>query len=291
MRFHARRQRFRAILAGPACIRPASVYDPLSARMAETLGFPMMMLAGSTASLVLLGAPDLVLVTMDEFAGLAARICRAGELPLLVDADHGFGGALHAARTVEALEAAGVAGLTLEDTELPPAYGSAGPRLIGHAEAQGKIAAAVAARRDPDLVVVGRTSALTVTGTEDCVARLKLFAAAGADALFLPAIASIEQLEAVSAATGLPLIAGALGPGLDDPVLLERHRLRVCLQGHLPLQASIAAAHSALSALRDGVPPASRGAAALPDEVLARLTRRDDYARMARDYMGQPEKK
>ena len=123
MRWTERRRRFREILEGDGCVFPASVHDPLSARIAEDLGFEMGMFAGSTASLVVLGAPDVLLVTLTEFAEQAYRICRAGNLPVLVDADHGYGNALNVRRTVEELENAGVAGLTIEDTLLPTPYG------------------------------------------------------------------------------------------------------------------------------------------------------------------------
>ena len=121
-----RRERFRAVLDGTSCIYPASVFDPVSARIADDLGFEIGMFAGSVASLVVLGAPDLTLITLTEFAGQARRICRAGNLPLLVDADHGYGNALNVMRTVEELETAGVAGLTIEDTALPQAFGAGG---------------------------------------------------------------------------------------------------------------------------------------------------------------------
>src|ERR1700750_99388 len=108
-----RRDRLRAIVAGARCIHPGSVHDPISARIAEDLGFEVGMFAGSVASLAVLGAPDLIVLTLSEFAGQAYRINRAGNLALLVDADHGYGNALNAKRTVEELETAGVAALSL----------------------------------------------------------------------------------------------------------------------------------------------------------------------------------
>src|ERR1700739_4616626 len=118
-----RRRRFRAILKGDRCYPPASVFDPLSARIAEDLGFEIGMFAGSTASLTVLGAPDLIVLSLSEVAGQAYRLNRAGGLPLLVDADHGYGNALNVKRTVEELETAGVAGLSIEDTLLPAPFG------------------------------------------------------------------------------------------------------------------------------------------------------------------------
>src|SRR5579872_3839728 len=127
-----RRDRLRAIIAGPRCIYPGSVYDAISARLAEDLGFEAGIFAGSIASLAVLGAPDIIVLTLTEFAQQAYRINRAGKLPLLVDADHGYGNALNVKRTIEELETAGVAALTIEDTVLPRAFGASGARSEEH---------------------------------------------------------------------------------------------------------------------------------------------------------------
>ena len=169
MHWTDRRQRFRAVLAGDQCIHPGSVFDPISARIAEELGFEVGMFAGSIASFTVLGAPDLIVLTLTEFAQQAYRINRAGKLPLLVDADHGYGNALNVMRTVQELETAGVAAMCIEDTLLPKAYGEKKPSLISLEEGVGKMRAAVAAREDPSFVIVGRTSAAAITGTEDVV--------------------------------------------------------------------------------------------------------------------------
>src|SRR5712671_6513326 len=184
-RWSKRRKQFRAILEADACVHPASVHDPISARIAVDLGFETGMFAGSVASLTVLGAPDLIVLTLSEFAGQAYRINRAGGLPLMVDADHGYGNALNAKRTVEELETAGVAGITIEDTLLPTPYGATETKLIPIQEGVGKMKAALAGRQDPRLVVVGRTSALGITGLADTIARLKAYEEAGADMLFM----------------------------------------------------------------------------------------------------------
>src|ERR1700742_3332150 len=143
------RARYRAILSGTRCINPGSVFDPISARIAQDVGFEAMMLAGSVASFTVLGAPDVVTLTLTEFAQQALRINRAGRLPLLVDADHGYGNALSVKRTVEELETAGVSALTIEDTLRPPPFGAGEPQLIPVAEGVGKMRAALAGRQDP----------------------------------------------------------------------------------------------------------------------------------------------
>src|SRR5436189_1581507 len=156
-----RRRRYRQVLEGNVCMHPASVFDAMSARMAESLGFEVGMFAGSIASATVLGAPDLVVLTLTEFAEQIRRITRGSDLPLLVDADHGYGNALNVMRTVEELENAGVAALSIEDTALPRGYGpSNAAQLISIEEGVGKMRAALQGRRDPSLAIAGRTSAV-----------------------------------------------------------------------------------------------------------------------------------
>ena len=280
-----RRERYRAVLEGESCIHPGSVYDPISARIAEDLGFEVGMFAGSIASMTVLGAPDLIVMSLTEFAGQAYRICRSGELALMVDADHGYGNALNAMRTVEELEAAGIAALTIEDTELPAPFASEGPRLLTLDEGVGKMKAALAARRDPRLVIVGRTSAATIAGMDDAMRRIRAYEAAGVDAVFLTGIRTRAQVETIAAAVGVPVILGAAGPEIEDLDYLARHGVRICLQGHQPFMAAVEAVHATLKALREGTPPADlKGVAS--SELIRRVTRHDDYRRWMKDYLG-----
>ena len=286
MRWTERRERFRAILGGASCMHPASVFDPLSARIAEDLGFELGMFAGSVASLAVLGAPDLTLITLTEFAEQAHRICRAGELPLLVDADHGYGNALNVMRTVEELETAGVAALTIEDTALPQAYGAGGAiKLLSLEEGTGKMKAALAARRDPRLAVVGRTSALAVTGLADALARAQAYTAAGVDAMFFLGVRTREQLEAIRAACGIPIVLGGVSAELNDRGYLGAMGVRICLQGHQPFMAAVAAVQATMKALREGV-PASGLAHIAPAPVMQQLTRDADYAGWTERFLG-----
>ena len=183
MNLTERRERYRAVLAGDQCVHPASVFDPISARIAEDLGFEVGMLAGSIASFTVLGAPDIIVLTLTEFAQQIHRICRASTLSLMVDADHGYGNALNVKRTVEELESAGVSALTIEDTVLPRQFGTGETALISIEEGVGKMKAALSGRQDPSLVVAGRSSALSVTGVEDAIRRTKASEAAGVDAV------------------------------------------------------------------------------------------------------------
>ena len=281
-----RRQRFRAILAGHACVHPGSVHDAISARIAQDLGFELGMFAGSVASLAVLGAPDIVVLTLTEFAEQARRIGRgAPALPLLVDADHGYGNALNAARTVQELETAGVAALTIEDTVLPTPYGTDKPTLLPLEEGRGKVAAALAARDDPSLVVVARTSAVGITGIDDAVARARAYAALGPDALFFTGVTKAAELEALGAATALPVILGGIPTALNDREALAAHRVRVSLQGHQPFAAAVQALHDTLKALRDGTPPADLAGVA-PAALMNRVTRADEYEAERKRFLG-----
>jgi len=284
-RWSARRTRFRGILAGSACVHPASVHDAVSARIAADLGFETGMFAGSVASLAVLGAPDLIVLTLSEFADQAYRIGRAAELPLLVDADHGYGNALNVMRTVEELENAGVAALSIEDTALPRGYGASdAAQLISIEEGVGKMKAALAGRRDPGLVIAGRTSAVGVTGVEDTIRRAKAYAAAGVDAMFLVGVKTREQLEAIAPELRIPIILGG-GATLGDRAYLAGKGVRVSLQGHQPFQAAVLAIHATMKALREGTAPADlKGLAS--KELMAKATRAADYAGWTRDFLG-----
>ena len=283
--FTERRRRMRELLSGTACLLPASVHDAVSARIAQDLGYETLMLAGSVASLAVLGAPDLILLTLTELAEQVRRICRASDVPLLVDADHGYGNALNAMRTVEELENAGACALSIEDTVLPRPFGDGAVRLASIEEGVGKMRAALAGRKDPALAIAGRTSALAVTGSGDAVARAQAYAAAGVDAIFLVGATSRAQVEAVSAAVRLPLILGGASGELGDPAWLAAHRVRIRIPPHLPFQAAVQALHATLAALRAGTP-----AGQLPDlpgaGAMQRVTRATDYARWTDELLG-----
>ena len=280
-----RRQRFRAILDGGRCVHPASVFDAVSARIAEDLGFEIGMFAGSVASLAVLGAPDLIVLTLSEFAGQTYRICRAGNLALLVDADHGYGNALNVMRTVEELETAGVSALSIEDTALPAGFGAPDkPRLLSIEEGVGKMRAALRARQDKRLVIVGRTSAASITGIDDTVARAKAYEACGVDALFLVGLKTRAQLDAIAAAVKLPIVLGGAGGELDDAAYLAAKGVRIALQGHLPVMAAIRAVYDTLKALRQGVKPKEIGGGA-SEALLQQVTRDKDYKSWTREFL------
>src|SRR6266704_3296985 len=201
MAFRKRREALRSILSGSSCIRPGSVYDAISIRIAEDLGFELGMFGGSVASLAVLGDPDVALITLTELAEQMRRMSRAATLPVLVDADHGYGNALNVRRTVQELEAAGAAGLPIEDALLPQAFGQSKAQLISLEEGVGKMKAALDGRSDPSLVIMARTGAASISGLDDAIARARAYDTTGVDALFFTGLKNRAELEAVATAT------------------------------------------------------------------------------------------
>jgi carboxyvinyl-carboxyphosphonate phosphorylmutase len=280
-----RRKQYRRVLEGNACVHPASVFDPMSARMAASLGFEVGMFAGSIASGTVLGAPDLVVLTLTEFAEQIRRIARGSDLPLMVDADHGYGNALNVMRTVEELETSGVAALTIEDTILPAAFGRQGEGLISVEEMLGKLRAAVAARQDPSLVLIGRTSALRHGGIAEAEKRVKAYQETGVDAIFLVGATTREEVEAMHRAVKLPLLLGGSTPALSDRSYLAAQGVRIALQGHHPFYAAAKAVYDTLKYLREGGAPAGLKDRVASEELLTIALRQTDYKRWQGDYL------
>ena len=243
------------------------------------------MFGGSIASLAVLGDPDIALITLTELAEQMRRMSRAASLPVLVDADHGYGNALNVRRTVEELEAAGAGGLTIEDTLLPQAFGQPGVQLILLEEGVGKMKAAVDARSDPALVIMARTGAASVSGLDDAIARAKAYQATGVDALFFTGIKTRAELEAIAAATTLPIVLGGFPEELVDLDYLAGERVRIALQGHAPFAAATQAVYETLKALRDGRSPGDlKGLASAG--LIGRATREPDVKARLAQFLG-----
>jgi methylisocitrate lyase len=200
-------RRLRAAWAAEPLQVPGA-FCPLVARLAERLGFQAVYLSGAALS-ASAGVPDVGLLTLTEFVEAARGMAAATTLPALCDADTGFGEALNVERTVHQFEAAGVAGIHLEDQQLPKRCGHlSGKQLISAEEMAAKVRAAAAARRDPDFVVVARTDARGVSGFDDAVQRARLYAAAGADAIFPEALENAAEFAAFAKELApVPLLA------------------------------------------------------------------------------------
>jgi methylisocitrate lyase len=201
------------------------VFNALVARMAERIGFRAVYLSGAALSAAT-GVPDVGLLSLPEFVAEARTITLSTSLPLVCDADTGFGEALNVERTVHLFENAGVAGIHLEDQQMPKRCGHlSGKQLVEPQVMAAKLRAAVAARHDKDFVIIARTDARGVTGFDDAVARARLYLEAGADAIFPEALENAGEFAAFAKAVPAPLLANMTefgrSPNLDFATLAE----------------------------------------------------------------------
>lgn len=264
-------------------VRLPGVFNPLLARMAERIGFRAVYLSGGALSAGN-GVPDIGLLTLTEFVQHAALTAQATTLPLLCDADTGFGESLNVERTIRLFEAAGAAGVHLEDQELPKRCGHlSGKSLVEPAEMAAKVRAAVAARRDPDFVVLARTDARGVTGFDDAVRRAKLYRDAGADGIFPEALESADEFAEFARQVGGVLLANMTEFGRSpslDVAALGAMGYRLVLFPLTAFRVAMKAAEDTLAALhRNG-----HQRAALPQM----LTRAELYDRLG--YTGYEER-
>ena len=250
----SRRQRFRTLLSAPGLIIAPGAYDALSARLIEQAGFDVVYMTGSGAANSLLGQPDLGLTTMTEMAGQAARISAATTLPVVADADTGYGGPLNVRRTVQEYERAGVAALHIEDQTFPKRCGHfAGKSVISIDEMVAKIKAAVAARSDPDLVIIARSDAAALEGIDAALNRGRAYQAAGADALFIEAPSSVDELRQIGRSFQVPLIANMVEGGatpLVPAAELEAMGFKLVLHAGALLRTAVLAIEETLRYLR-----------------------------------------
>ena len=277
---HELRCAFRALLASDRCYHTASVFDPMSARVAADLDFEVGILGGSVASLQVLGAPDFALITLSEFVEQAARIGRVSRLPVIADADHGYGNALNVMRTVVELERAGVAALTIEDTLLPAQFGRKSTDLISIEEGVGKILAALEARIDPELSIIARTHA-GVLEVDEVIRRTRAYEAAGADGICLVGIKDFAHLEQIAAGLKVPLMLVTYGnPELRDNQRLARLGVRIVVNGHAAYFAAIKATYDCLREQR-GAQPCDLNAT----ELTHKYSMPEDYILWAKEFM------
>jgi len=248
---HKLRLAFRSLLKSDSCYHTASVFDPMSARIANDLGFEMGILGGSVASLQVLAAPDFALITLSEFVEQATRIGRVARLPIIADADHGYGNALNVMRTITELERAGVAALTIEDTVLPAGYGRKSTDLVSVEEGIGKIKGALEARIDEALSIFARTNA-TELSTAEVISRTKAYEAAGADGICMVGIRDFAHLEEITQHLSVPVMLVTYGnPQLRDNARLTKAGVRVVVNGHAAYFAAIKATYDCLREQRN----------------------------------------
>jgi 2-methylisocitrate lyase-like PEP mutase family enzyme len=221
----APRARLRELLAGPRPVVAPGAYDALSARLVEQAGFGVVYMTGFGSTASLIGRPDVGLLTGTEMIDNARRIVAAVDVPVIADADTGYGNAVNVVRTVQGYEQAGVAGIHLEDQVMPKKCGHmSGKAVIGVDEMVGKIRAAVAARRDPDLLLIARTDAAAVDGLAAAIKRGRAYADAGADLIFVEAPTSEDDIATVAAELHgvAPLVFNWAEGGRTPPLSLDR---------------------------------------------------------------------
>ncbi len=220
-------RRLRDLLAGPEPVLAPGVFDALGARLVEEAGFPAVYMTGFGTAAALLGRPDVGLLTMSEMVENAARIVAACELPVIADADTGYGNPLNVIRTVQEYERAGVAAIHIEDQVAPKKCGHMeGKQVIPAAEMEAKVRAAVAARASDDFLIIARTDARAVEGMASAIDRARRYRDAGADVLFVEAAESEEEVATVARElAGVPLLfnwaEGGKTPPLDHAALAE----------------------------------------------------------------------
>lgn len=258
------RARLRELLAGPAPVVAPGSYDALSARLVEQAGFDVVYMTGFGSTASLLGRPDVGLLSAAEMVDNARRIVSAVDVPVIADADTGYGNAINVLRTIALHEQAGVAGVHLEDQVMPKKCGHmSGKAVIGTDEMVGKIRAAVAARRDPDFLLIARTDAAAVEGLDAAIARARAYADAGADVLFVEAPTSEDAITRVATelAGVAPLVFNWAEGGRTPPIPLDRIAelgFSLVLYPIGTLLAATAGIRSFLETLRaDGTPTAA----------------------------------
>jgi 2-methylisocitrate lyase-like PEP mutase family enzyme len=250
-------QRLRQAISERRALLVPGAANALTARIIEDQGFEAIYLTGAGLANTLLGVPDIGLVTLTELAQATTAISAATALPLVVDADTGFGNALNVAHTVRILERAGAAAIQLEDQSFPKRCGHfSGKELIRGAEMVGKIKAALDARRSGDCLIIARTDARAVEGFDAAIARAQSYAEAGADATFVEAPESLAELAEIPRRLGVPQVANMVVGGKTP--LATRDELAamgygLVLYANAALHAAVLAMQEVLGALhRDG---------------------------------------
>jgi 2-methylisocitrate lyase-like PEP mutase family enzyme len=209
----------RARLAGPGLITAPGVYDMISARIADRMGFPALYMTGFGVVASYLGLPDAGLATYTDMVGRVNQICTIASTPLIADADTGYGGLLNVAHTLRGYSKAGAAAVQFEDQEFPKKCGhTPGRRVIPTADMVKKIRVAVEARDDDDILIVARTDARTAHGLDEALRRAEAYAKAGADILFVESPESEREMEKICASFELPLMANMVEGG-KTPIL------------------------------------------------------------------------
>jgi len=277
---------YRALLGRPSVTLAANIFDPLSARIAQIAGYELLVLSGSVGKASNLAAPDLVISTLPDVQDHVRRIARNTDIPIMIDAEDGFGNALNVWRCVRELEAAGVSGIEIEDNVVPKQFGVEDPGLHPVSTQVGKLEAAVAARTDPTTVIIARTATWRVD-REHAVERIKAYAATGAEAFMLTGVQSKADIGAThEAAPNMPITILAPPPGVaNDARFCSENNVRIIMLGNPTYLVAVKAIHDTLKFLKDGGDAAElKGKQA--DPALARqVIRIDEFEKWQSEYL------
>ena len=248
------RERFRGVLSGSTCVLAANIFDPLSARIADMLGYEVCVLSGSVGKAANLGVPDIVLSNMSDMVDHCRRITRMAEVNLMVDAEDGFGNAVNVRRTVQEMEAAGVSAIEIEDNFVPKKFEreEPGPGLQGRAG--GQAASGSSTQTDASTVIVARTSALAECPLEEALDRIRAYSATGAEALMLATVPrGRADIAAVHWAASLPLCVLNPPPeARNDVTFLAANGVRILMLGNPTYAIAVKAIYDALKGLKEG---------------------------------------
>ena len=277
---------YRAILKKPTATLAANIFDPLSARIAQIVGYDLLVLSGSVGKASNLAAPDIVVSTLPDVQDHIRRITRNTDIPIMVDAEDGFGNAVNVWRCVRELEAAGVSGIEIEDNVVPRQFGVENPGLNPVATQVGKLKAAVAARTDPTTVIIARTATWGVD-REHAVDRIKAYAATGAEAFMLTGVKSKADVAATHrAAPGIPITVLAPPPGIkDDAGFCSDNNLKIIMLGNPTYLVAVKAIHDTLKFLRDGGDAGELKGQQADAELARQIIRTDEFEKWQKEYL------
>lgn len=280
----AARLRLRELLDSQQCVTCASVFDPLSSRMADDIGFQVGILGGSVASLMSLGVPDIYLLTLSELAEQARRVCQASDLPVIVDGDNGYGNALNVMRTVAELEHAGAAVITIEDTVIPRPYKQPELNLSSVEEGCSKLQAALNARKDANLAIFARTHAHQPH--RNLLERVDAYSRSGVDGICIFGQISRALLVQLNRVTDLPLMLIDYEESALSAEELMQLGVRIHFNGHRAYEDSVKATYQSLLQLHNGSEYRGRtDSDQNAKQLIGRFARQQKFTAMSNDYL------
>jgi len=277
---------YRALLGKPSCTLAANIFDPLSARIAQMIGYDLLVLSGSVGKAANLAAPDVVISTLPDVQDHIRRVTRVTDIPIMVDAEDGFGNAVNVWRCVRELEAAGVSGIEIEDNVVPREFGVQNPGLHPIATQVGKLKAALAARTDPTTVIIARTAAWGID-REHAVERMKAYAATGAEAFMLTGVKSKADIEAShQAVPNIPITILAPPLGVkDDAKFCSDNNVKIIMLGNPTYLVAVKSIHDTLKFLRDGGDADALKGKQADRELAREVIRTDAFEKWQQEYL------